>query len=111
MSSDTMSTPVDVRSLLALPPIDGLSENQVRGITCVWDGIALTPATAVDLGPRRIRHLDGTQRWFPRGCHQCTQVAALRMLHEHAMVCPRCQDDYPTCSIGLGLNRLLRECR
>lgn len=105
------SAPVDARVILPLPPLAGLSEYQVRGITCVWDGIALTPATAVDLGPRRIRHLDGSMRWFPRGCRNCTQAAALRALHEHAMVCPTCDSDYPACPVGLGLNRLIRECR
>lgn len=103
--------PDEIRLMLPLPSIGGLSEQQVRGMTCVWDGIALTPATAVDLGPRRIRHLDGHRQWFPRGCHSCTESAALRRLHEHAMTCPTCDSDYPACPIGLGLNRMIRECR
>ncbi len=105
------AAPAAIRVLIPLPSIEGLSEQQVRGNTCVWDGIALTPATAIDLGPRRIRHLDGSLRWFPRGCHRCVETAALRMLHDHAMACPACGDDYPACQIGLTLNRLLRECR
>lgn len=28
----------------------------------------LTPATAVDLGPRRIRILDHATEWYPRAC-------------------------------------------
>lgn len=115
MTHDTgtppVTTPVESRLLLRIPRIDGLSEQQVRGVTCVWDGIGLTPATAVDLGPRRIRHLDGSLRWFPRGCHSCTEAAALRTLHEHAMTCPTCDSDYQSCPTGHGLNRLLRECR
>jgi hypothetical protein len=102
---------LDVRTMLELPAVGELSEQQYRGITCVWDGIALTPATAVDLGPRRMRHLDGHRTWFPRGCRRCTQVAALRMLHRHAIHCVDCQDDYQSCAVGHGLNRLLRECR
>lgn len=53
-----------------LPPIGGLSQRQQRGMDCVFCGIVLTPATAVDLGPRRLRIADYTTRWFPRACRR-----------------------------------------
>ncbi|MGW0565144.1 hypothetical protein ACWDZ4_32260 [Streptomyces sp. NPDC003016] len=51
-----------------LPPIETLSQRQQRGTDCVRCGITLTPATAVDLGPRRIQILDYVTQWYPRAC-------------------------------------------
>ena len=104
-------TPAEVLALLALPPVGGLTDQQIRGVTCVWDGIALAPGTAIDLGPRTLKRLDGTVQWFPRGCRRCTQAAVLRALHEHAPTCPECEADYRDCPVGHGLMMALRECR
>ncbi|MEV6790918.1 hypothetical protein AB0M87_02730 [Streptomyces sp. NPDC051320] len=53
---------------IELPPVGGLSQRQQRGTDCVWCGITLTPQTAVDLGPRKLRILDHVTAWFPRAC-------------------------------------------
>lgn len=100
-----------VADLLPLPPLDGLTQQQVRGITCVWDGIALTPDTAIDLGERTMNRLGEPVRWFPRGCRRCTGEAAYRLLLEHAPLCEQCVDDSSNCPTGTGLNRLIREAR
>ncbi len=52
----------------SLPAIETLSQRQQRGMDCVWCGITLTPATAVDLGPRKIKRLDYVTQWYPRAC-------------------------------------------
>jgi len=102
MTSTTQDARQQALTTLELPDINGLSEAQVRGVTCVWDGIALTPETAVDLGPRPR---DGGPDWFPRGCKRCTGEAAHRLLLAHA---PRC-DVYPSCPTAVAAQRLMRE--
>lgn len=69
MPADAAST-TEAPALRPLPPLDTLTEEQKRGTSCVWDGIPLTPAIAVDLGPRII---DGVRR-FPRACHRCANL-------------------------------------
>ena len=73
--------------LLELPPLEGLTESQARGFTCVWDGgeEPLTAATAVDLGPRRVKRLDGHFDWHPRSCPGHVGQAALLALAVHCM--------------------------
>ncbi|MFC9949181.1 hypothetical protein ACFVIN_01210 [Streptomyces prasinus] len=97
-----------VLAALPLPPLDGLSEAQVRGATCVWDGVALTSLTAVDLGPRPKRRPGGTYQWFPRGCRRCVGRRAYRYLFDHAPGCEHCQKS-PTCPIAVEVHRLIRE--
>ncbi|MFF9758557.1 hypothetical protein ACF1G4_03150 [Streptomyces caelestis] len=95
---------------ITLPPLDGLTEAQVRGTTCVWDGIALTPESAVDLGPRKKRRLDGEYDWFPRGCKRCTADRAWAWFFDHAHKCPQCKTD-PNCPIAVAVRRIMREGR
>ncbi|WP_188274748.1 hypothetical protein [Streptomyces sp. CBMA152] len=57
-------------ALRRLPHYNTLSQAQRRGITCVWCGLVLTAASAVDLGPQPLRILDYTTSWFPRTCRQ-----------------------------------------
>ncbi|MFF2511684.1 hypothetical protein [Streptomyces sp. NPDC058086] len=104
-------TAIDVLELLALPGLAKLTEQQVRGTTCVWDGVPLTSATAVDLGERAASRAGQPVRWFPRGCHPCTSKAALQALHKHAPTCEQCVDEAALCEVGRGLNRLMREAR
>lgn len=108
--------PMDTRArpaieLLPLPSPSELTEQQVRGITCVWDGVALAPGTAVDLGTRTMKRLGSPVNWFPRACRSCAAEAALRALHEHAPSCEQCVDDAAGCPTGHALNRLVREGR
>lgn len=94
---------------LQLPSLDGLTEQQVRGVTCVWDGIVLTPETAVDLGPRPQRRLDGHYQWFPRACLGCVSERALAALHDHCVNCDQCSQKVPghACTTGAELQRLV----
>ena len=74
-------------ALLALPRLDELSEGQVRGGTCAWgaDEEPLTEEEAVNLGPRRMKRLDGSYDWHPRGCPEHVSQAALLALSAHCM--------------------------
>lgn len=96
-------------ALLPLPTLDGLTEAQVRGRACVWNGVVLTAETAVDLGPRRKKHLGNDYDWYPRGCKSCTGGAALRALHEHAPTCAECCAYAGSCATGRILLRLIRD--
>lgn len=80
-------------ALLALPSLDELTDDQVRGVTCVWDGAEapLTDEDAVVLGPRRMRRLHGHYDWHPRGCREHVGQEALMALFHHCMEhCPEC---------------------
>lgn len=108
MPSETTNT-TSVFAALPLPPHDSLSTQQARGITCVWDGVALASDTAVDLGPRPVPGRD--ELWFPRGCRPCIRQAAMHALTEHNQVCEQCVDDHTACPTGLSLVRAVREAR
>lgn len=97
--------------LLAPPSLDGLSEQQVRGITCVWGGETLSAATAVDLGVREGRRVGQPFSWYPRACRDCVQREALRTLHVHAPTCTQCVHDAARCETGVALRRLMRHYR
>jgi hypothetical protein len=99
-----------VLQALELPALDGLTAEQVRGAVCVWDGVILTPETAVDLGPRKKRRLDGAFNWFPRGCTRCVADAAYRALVAHAGDCEACRKG-PECPFSVAVTRLMREGR
>lgn len=80
-------------ALLALPSPDQLTEDQVRGRTCVWDDTEapLTDEAGVGLGPRRMRRLDGHYAWHPRACPEHLGQEALLALFRHCMRdCPEC---------------------
>jgi hypothetical protein len=108
MSSETVSAPVNALAFIPLPEVHALSQQQVRGITCVFDGVALSPATAVDLGERQGS--DGTG-WFPRACRSCAMERSMVALQEHSGWCEQCTDDYLKCETGRGLVRAVREAR
>lgn len=100
MPSDTAAA--EALALLPLPAIAELSEQQVRGITCVWDGIALTPATAVDLGARTMNRLGEKRQWYPRACRQCIHRAFL----DHVDGCATCKADAACCELGAAMRRV-----
>lgn len=106
---------VDALALLALPGLDGLTDEQARGAVCVWGSKEppLTGGMAVDLG-ERMSPLDGTtspMRWFPRACHVCVHDAAHKVLMDHAPSCEQCVDNAAECPTGRALLRLMREHR
>ena len=109
-SSDTTETE-DALALLPLPDLDGLTDDQTRGATCVWcpvDSPPLTVETAIDLG-EHMSLLSGStspMRWFPRSCRAHAAHAALKALHDHAPSCEQCTDDPACCEIGRVLRRV-----
>lgn len=109
-SASTTQT-IDALTLLTLPALDGLSKEQVRGAACIWCGTSLTADTAVDLGERRHKRLDGRYSTFPRACHRCVHDAAYGVLMDHAPSCEQCVDDAAGCDMAVALRRLMREHR
>jgi len=111
MPPESTSTTDSPLSLLPLPALDGLSQEQVRGAACVWCTAVLNTATAVDLGERRHRRLDGHYSTFPRSCRRCAAEAAVRALRDHAGQCEQCVDDATLCETRTTLEKLAREAR
>ena len=97
---------VDARTLLPLPSLDGLTEQQVRGTACVWDGVPLLGSAAVNLGPRTKKRLGQAYQWFPQACPRCVHEAAIRALRDHAGMCEQCTDDASACDIRRALEEL-----
>ncbi|MFF9279493.1 hypothetical protein [Streptomyces griseosporeus] len=95
------------RQLPALPSVEELTPEQIRGAACVWCGTRLTAETAVDLGERRRPGHSA----FPRGCRPCTHTAANRALQDHAPRCEQCVDDGSKCETGMALYRMIRDSR
>lgn len=96
---------------LALPSLDRLTDQQVRGRSCVWDGVPLDGITAFDLGPREGKRAGAPFSWFPRGCPACTLSHAQSALQDHAPTCAQCKGDKAPCDLGRGLYRLMRGAR
>ncbi|MEU9670427.1 hypothetical protein AB0E25_33605 [Streptomyces bobili] len=92
---------VDV--LAALPVPADLSDAQRDGHICVWGGESLTPATAIDLGPRRV---DGEMA-SPRACKADVSRAAQEALYAHVKDIERCTGT-ETCGTCRGLYRVIR---
>lgn len=113
VGTPTNQISASVLTLLAIPSIAGLSEHQVRGMSCVWDGIALTPATAVDLGVQSASRAGAPVSWYPRACRGCVALQAHRGLLTHGTTCTVCarEETASSCEIGRGLYRLVREYR
>ncbi|MFF9129105.1 hypothetical protein [Streptomyces sp. NPDC014806] len=107
----TQEIPREVLHLLSVPSLDDQSEAQQRGAACVWDGQPLTAETAVELGERRHRRLDGHYSTFPRGCAPCVADRAHRALLDHGASCEQCVDNAELCIVGRVLYRLVREGR
>ena len=98
-------------ALLTLPDLDTLSEQQVRGVACVWDGIVLAPQTSVDLGRREASRAGQDVPWFPRACRRCVHLAAQLQLASHRACCEQCVDEVSNCEDGFPLLQLTGEFR
>lgn len=99
---------------LPVPDLNTLSTQQVRGTACVWCGVTLAPATAVDLTPRRVRRLDWHHTIFPRGCRTCMSTQTQKAADSHAGMCESCvdhafADGAPPCDTAQTLRRLVLE--
>jgi len=90
-------------ALLSLPPHSALTQEQARGVACVWCETRLDTATAVDLGERRHSHYST----FPRACGNCVEKAASQTLRKHAGMCEQCTDDTDRCGTAAVLRGLI----
>ena len=97
---------VEAAALLLLPDMARMSDAQVRGAACAWCAVILAPATAVDLGERRIRLLDRHITVRPRGCRTCVAERVPAVLENHVGMCEQCVDNVADCETGNGLRRL-----
>ena len=111
MSDTANKTPSDSLTLLTLPALDGLTQEQVRGAACIWCDTRLDTDTAVDLGKRKHRRLDGRYSTFPRACRPCVHTEAYRATLDHGGMCEQCVDDLDSCETGVALRALMREYR
>ncbi|MDC2961302.1 ATP-binding protein [Streptomyces gilvifuscus] len=115
MSSTTEAIPAEVLEVLAMPALNGLSEEQVGGQACIWCASLLTTATAVQLGEHLTDVGDSTavtgMGAFPRGCRSCVQDRAHPGLFTHGSTCDLCRDEQTAdeCVVGRGLYRLVRD--
>lgn len=113
MSSETTSpslSPEAALALLELPPLDGLTQEQVRGASCIWCDTPLATETAVDLGERRHKRLGGGRfSTFPRACRDCVHDAAKDAFWAHPGCCEQCADDAAMCETATALRSLIRE--
>ncbi|MEU3413754.1 hypothetical protein ABZ760_21205 [Streptomyces sp. NPDC006658] len=98
--------PADLRPLLPLPPLHGLTAAKARGAECTWCAKRLSIATSVDLGERPAQ---GGITLFLRGCHRCTLRAAGQAYIAHPGPCPQCVYDLKPCPVMQALLTLLLE--
>lgn len=108
-SRHTEASRSNIADLLPVPDWSDLSEQQGRGKACVWCGIILSTATAVDLGVRRIRVLDGHLNTYPRGCRTCMAAKVEQAAEAHASHCELCVDNLSVCATARALRRLVLE--
>lgn len=112
MSSNTADGTVDTLSILTIPRLEDITERQVRGIACIWDGIPLVAANAVDLGVRKGSRAGAPVSWYPRGCRSCVAFAAVTQAALHSRACAACRNsEGPPCNQGRALHELVREYR
>jgi len=97
---------VEAAALLLLPDMARMSDAQVRGAACAWCAVILAPATAVDLGPRRIRLLDRHITVRPRGCRTCVAEHLPAVQEGHIGTCEQCVDNPAGCETSRGLRHL-----
>ncbi|MEU5394502.1 hypothetical protein [Streptomyces tibetensis] len=109
-STQTEITPAQqALALLTLPSLDGLTEDQARGFTCVWDSSEkpLAEDVAVDLGRQHLR-----------GCPEHVARESYEALFRHCMEdcedCGRTEEQVKdevsqetSCEVGVTLRRLV----
>jgi hypothetical protein len=83
-----------------------MSDPQFRGAACAWCAVILAPATAVDLGERRIRLLDRYLTARPRGCRLCVAEQLPATQQAHAAGCEQCVDTPGVCETARALRHL-----
>ena len=103
---DTEPARIEAAALLLVPDLARVSDPQFRGAACVWCAVVLSPATAVGLGERRIRRLDGHLTIHPRGCRTCVAEHLPAVQQGHASVCEQCVDAPNVCATARALRHL-----
>ncbi len=107
MNTDPDTEPARVEAGALLPlDLAAVSDPQFRGAACAWCAVILAPATAVDLGPRRIRLLDGHITARPRGCRACVAEHLPVTQQAHAAGCEQCVDAPGVCETARALRHL-----
>ena len=107
MSTDPDTEPARVEAAALLPlDLADVSDAQFRGAACAWCAVILYPATAVDLGERRIRLLDGHITARPRGCRPCTAERVVATRQRHVEGCEQCVDSPAVCDTARALRHL-----
>ncbi|MEV6589317.1 hypothetical protein [Streptomyces acidicola] len=109
--SPQQTTPERLAALLPLPHPRSLAYAQLCGRSCLWCGLTLPGAAAIDLGERRMK--DGTA-WYPRTCRNCVGRRVEESLMAHKALCEQCVDDQAVgsdtvCDTGRALRRLVLE--
>ncbi|MBW8739926.1 MAG: hypothetical protein JF621_23380 [Streptomyces turgidiscabies] len=97
---------VEAAALLPLPDTARMSDAPVRGAACAWCAVILAPATAVDLGLRRIRLLDRHITVRPRGCRICVAEHLAATQQAHAAGCEQCVDAPGVCETARALRHI-----
>ncbi|MFJ6434626.1 hypothetical protein [Streptomyces sp. NPDC091416] len=72
------------RRLVALPPLITLSDQQQRGVHCVFCGAALHTGAVRDLGPQPAEAHGTVVQWFPRSCQSCPKEQERPMPSQNA---------------------------
>ncbi|MDX2697124.1 hypothetical protein [Streptomyces ipomoeae] len=99
------STHTEAARLLPLD-VSALSEQQKRGVACVYDRAPLG-VNAIDLGQRP--HSGVTV--FPRACALCIPAVAERVLADHRAHCEQCVEADVPCDTREQLLALIRQYR
>lgn len=99
-------TVAEAAVLLPLPDLAAMSDPQFRGAACAWCAVILAPATAVDLGERRIRLLDRHLTARPRGCRLCVAEQLPATQQRHVDGCEQCVDAPGVCETARALRHL-----
>ncbi|GGV80537.1 hypothetical protein [Streptomyces thermoviolaceus] len=114
-SETLLKIPTAVLEFMGLPSLHEVTEEQSRGVACVWCRARINTETAIDLGEQKSPPNGSTSMtgmtWFPRACRPCTADRAHRGLFEHAPMCEQCVDEPGGCEINRVLYRLVREGR
>lgn len=98
-------------SITDLPPVETMSEAQLRGAVCVFCGGTTVPGDVVDLGSRSVDAHGSSASWFPRRHLRCSAAheAAYKLLLAHVDTCNGCL--LSGCETGDELRRAVKAAR
>ncbi|MEV0526652.1 hypothetical protein AB0I66_24730 [Streptomyces sp. NPDC050439] len=73
--------------------------------------MALSNATAVNLGERSVDAHGSCTHWFPRACRSCAKTNVYKALLDHTQSCEQCNDAPALCEGGSALRATLKVAR